>query len=58
MKNYQTNKKLLDNFKMIEDCKLKRIENHILSKVFKEIKYRLEFNKIINDVYTRFKSKE
>lgn len=58
MKNYQTKKKLLDNFKIIEDCKLKRIENHILNKVSKEIEYRLEFNKIVSDAYTRFKNKK
>lgn len=50
--------KLLNNFKTAEEYKTKRIENDILNKVSKEIKHRLEFNKIVSDAYIRFKDKE
>lgn len=48
--------KLLDNFKMLEDRRKKRIENDILNKVYKEIDDLLELKQIARDAYMRYKN--
>ena len=37
---------------------VKKTENHITQSIYKEIKQRLYFNKIVSDAYTRFKDKK
>ena len=50
--------KLLNNFKTVEDYMVKKIENHIMQSIYKEIEQYLYFNKIVSDAYTRFKDKK
>ena len=50
--------KLLNNFKTVEDYMVKKIENHIMQSIYKEIEQHLYFNKIVSDAYTRFKDKK
>lgn len=46
--------KLLNDFKMMEEYRTKRIENDILNKVYKEINDLLEFKQTVNDAYVRY----
>lgn len=50
--------KLLNDFKMMEEYRTKRIENDILNKVYKEINNLLELKQITNDAYARYKNGE
>lgn len=49
--------KLLNDFKMMEEYRTKRIENDILNKVYKEINDLLEFKQTVNDAYVRYEKR-
>ena len=48
--------KLLNNFKIMEEYRTKRIENDILNKAYKEINDFWELKQIANDAYVRYKN--
>ena len=48
--------KLLNDFKMMEEYRTKRIENDILNKVYKEINDLWELKQTANDAYVRYKN--
>lgn len=48
--------KLLNDFKIMEEYRTKRIENDILNKAYKEINDFWELKQIVNDAYVRYKN--
>ena len=48
--------KLLNDFKIMEEYRTKRIENDILNKAYKEINDFWELKQIANDAYVRYKN--